>query len=84
MLFWFCWVFVAARSLSLVSVSGLLIVVSSLVTECGLWSTGLGEAWGLSYSEACGIFPEQNLCPLHWQADSEPLECQGSPVVCYD
>ena len=29
-------------------------------------------AHGLSYSTACGIFPDQgsNLCPLHWQADS--------------
>ena len=56
MLFWFRWVFVAARSLSLVAVSVLLIVVTSLVTERGLWSTGLVEAWGLSYSDSCGIF----------------------------
>ena len=31
--FWLCWVFVAARGLSLVAVSGLLIVVASLVVE---------------------------------------------------
>ena len=33
-------------------------------------------------SEAYGIFPEQgsNLCPLHWQMDSYPLEHQGSSV----
>ena len=31
---------------------------------------------------ACGIFPDQgsNPCPLHWQADSQPLRHQGSPV----
>ena len=35
----------------------------------------------LSCSVACGIFPDQgsNLCPLHWQADSQPLRHQGSP-----
>ena len=35
----------------------------------------------LSCSAACGIFPDQdsNPCPLHWQADSQPLCHQGSP-----
>ena len=38
-------------------------------------------AHGPSCSVACGIFPDQgsNLCPLHWQADSQPLRHQGSP-----
>ena len=29
----------------------------------------------------CGILPDQgsNPCPLHWQADSQPLRHQGSP-----
>ena len=38
-------------------------------------------AHGLSCSVACGIFPGQgsNPCPLHWQADSQPLRHQGSP-----
>ena len=37
-------------------------------------------AHGPSCSAACGIFPDQgsNPCPLHWQADSQPLRCQGS------
>ena len=37
----------------------------------------------LSCSLLCGIFPGQglNLCPLHWQADSLPLDHQGSPTV---
>ena len=38
-------------------------------------------AHGPSCSVACGIFPDQgsNPCPLHWQADSQPLHHQGSP-----
>ena len=38
-------------------------------------------AHGPSRSVACGIFPDQgsNPCPLHWQADSQPLRHQGSP-----
>ena len=40
-------------------------------------------AHGPSCSAACGIFPDQgsNPCPLHWQADSQPLRHQGSPRV---
>ena len=40
-------------------------------------------AHGPSCSEACGIFPDQgsNPCPLHWQADSQPLHHQGSPLT---
>ena len=39
-------------------------------------------AHGPSRSAACGIFPDQdsNPCPLHWQADSQPLRHQGSPA----
>ena len=42
-------------------------------------------AHGLSCSAACGIFPDQgsNLCPLHWQADSQPLCHQGSPSYVF-
>ena len=54
-----------------------------------LWSTGSRRAGsvivahGPSCSAACGIFPDQgsNPCPLHWQADSQPLRHQGSPIV---
>ena len=37
-------------------------------------------AHGPSCSAACGILPDQgsNPCPLHWQADSQPLRHQGS------
>ena len=39
-------------------------------------------AHGLSCSTARGILPDQGLnpCPLHWQADSQPLCHQGSPL----
>ena len=42
-------------------------------------------AHGPSCSAACGIFPDQgsNPCPLHWQADSQPLRHQGSPHVSF-
>ena len=39
-------------------------------------------AHGPSRSAARGIFPVRgtNPCPLHWQADSQPLLHQGSPI----
>ena len=39
-------------------------------------------AHGPSCSAACGILPYQgpNPCPLHRQADSQPLRHQGSPI----
>ena len=42
-------------------------------------------AHGPSCSAACGILPDQgsNLCPLHQQADSQPLRHQGSPSVSF-
>ena len=42
-------------------------------------------AHGLSCSAACGILPDQgsNPCPLHWQADSQPLRHQGSPKSAF-
>ena len=38
-------------------------------------------AHGPSRSAAHGILPDQgsNPCPLHWQADSQPLRHQGGP-----
>ena len=52
-----------------------------------LRSTGSGcagsaaMAHGPSRSAACGILPDRgtNPCPLHRQADSQPLRHQGSP-----
>ena len=39
-------------------------------------------AHGPSCSAACGILPDQgsNPCPLHWQADSQPLAPPGKPL----
>ena len=53
-----------------------------IVVACGLQrASSVVVAHGLSYPKACGIFPDlgSNPCPLHWQADSLPLEHQGSP-----
>ena len=59
-----------------------LTVVASFVASTGSRHTGsVIVAHGPSSSAACGIFPDQdsNPCPLHWQADSQPLHHQGSP-----
>ena len=89
--FWLCWVFVSVRGLSLVVASGghsssrcaglsssrLLLLRSTGSRRAG----SVIVAHGPSCSVACGIFPDQgsNPCPLHWQADSQPLRHQGSP-----
>ena len=51
-----------------------------LAAACMGFSSGVQ---GLSCSIACGIFPDQgsNPCHLHWQADSQPLDDQGSPLL---
>ena len=86
-----CWVFVSVRGLSLVVASGghssSRCAGLSLSWPLLLWSTGSRRtgsvvvAHGPSCSAACGILPDQgsNPCPLHWQADSQPLRHQGSP-----
>ena len=59
----------------------------SLLRPLFLRSTGSRRAGsvvvahGPSCSVSCGILPDQgsNPCPLHWQADSQPLRHQGSP-----
>ena len=88
---WLCWVFVSVRGLSPVAASG----GHSPSRRAGLSpsrplplrSTGsrragsAAVAHGPSRSAARGILPDQgsNPCPLHWQADSQPLRHQGSP-----
>ena len=91
--FWLCWVFVSVQGLSLVAASGghssSQCAGLSLSRPLLLWSTGSRRAGsvivahGPSCSVACGIFPDQgsNLCPPHWQADSQPLRHQGSPPL---
>ena len=69
----------------------LFIAVRGPLIAALLWSTGYRRAGsvivahGPSCSPACGIFPDQgtNPCPLHWQADSQPLRHQGSPTFTY-
>ena len=92
---WLCWVFVSVRGLSLVVASGghcsSRCAGLSLSRPLLLRSTGSRRAGSvvvahrLSCSVACGIFPDQgsNPCPLHWQADSQPLRHQGSPHNFY-
>ena len=83
-----CWVFVSVRGLSLVAANGghssSRCAGLSLSRPLLLRSTGSRRAGSVvepSCSAACGIFPDQgsNPCPLHWQADSQPLRHQGSP-----
>ena len=92
---WLCWVFISVRGPSPVAASGghpsSRCAGLSLSWPLLLWSTGSGStgsvivAHGPSWSVACGIFPDQgsNPCPLHWQADSQPLRHQGSPKIFY-
>ena len=65
-----------------IAVRGPLTIAASLVGSTGSRCAGsVVVVHGLSCSAACGIFPDQgsNLCPLNWQADSQPLRHQGSP-----
>ena len=94
-LFLLCWIFVSVRGLSPVAASGghssSLCAGLSLSRPLLLRSTGSRRAGsvivaqGPSCSAACGIFRDQgsNPCPLHWQADSQPLRHQGSPYFDY-
>ena len=90
-----CWVFIYVRGLSLVVASGghsssrcagLSLSRPLLLRSTGSRCAGsVVVAHGLSCSVACGIFPDQgsNPCPLHWQADSQPLRHQGSPILFF-
>ena len=91
--FWLCWVFVSVRGLPLVAASGghsssrcVGLSVSRPLLLRSTDSRRAGSvvvAHGPSHSAACGIFPDQgsNPCPLHWQADSQPLHHQVSPEL---
>ena len=93
---WLCWVFVSVRGLSPVAASGghsssrcagLSLSRPLLLRSAGSRRAGsVAVAHGSSCSAACGIFPDQgsNPCPLHWQADSQPLRHQGSPLTTFD
>ena len=93
--FWMCWVLVSVQGLSPVVASGghssSRCMGLSLSRPLPLRSTGSRHAssvvvaHGPSCSAACGIFPDQgsNPCSLHWQADSQPLHHQGSPIPLF-
>ena len=84
-----------ARAFSLVAASGghssSRCAGLSLSRPLSLRSTGSRRAGsvivarGPSCSATCGIFPDQssNPCPLHRQADSQPLRHQGSPFFFF-
>ena len=88
---WLCWVFVSVWGLSPVAASGghssTRCAGLSPPRPLPLRSTGSRRAGSAivahrpSRFAACGIFPDQgsNPCPLHWQADSQPLRHWGSP-----
>ena len=93
---WLCWVFVSVRGLSLIAASGghsssrcagLSLSQPLLLRSTSSRRAGsVVVAHGPSCSAARGIFPDQgsNPCPLHWQADSQPLRHQGSPVLFFN
>ena len=90
---WLCWVLVSVWGLSLVVASGghsssrcagLSPPRHHLLRTTGSRRAGsVTVAHGPSCSAACGIFPDQGSkpCPLHWQADPQPLRHQGSPTI---
>ena len=93
--FWLCCLFVSVRGLSLVAASGghsssrcagLSLSRPLLLRSTGSRRAGSAAvAHGPSCSAACGILPDRgsNPCPLHWQADSQPLRHQGSPLTLF-
>ena len=92
---WLCLVFVSVQGLSLAGASGghssSRCAGLSLSRPLLLRSTGSRRAGSVvvahrpSCSVACGILPDRgtNPCPLHWQADSQPLRHQGSPGIVF-
>ena len=94
--FGLCWVFISMWGLSPVVASGghssSWCAGFSLSRPLLSRSTGSRRAGsvvvahGPSRSAACGILPDQgsNPCPLHWQADSQPLCHQGSPQYIFN
>ena len=78
--------FIAVRGPLFIAVHGPLTIAASLVGSTGSRHAGsVVVAHRPSCSTACGIFPDQgsNPCPLHWQADSQPLCHQGSPLFAF-
>lgn len=77
--FWLHWVFVAAPGLSQLRRVGSALCCSSHwggLSWCRQVSVAVAHR--LSCPEECGPFPNQGkkLCPLYWQVDPHPLDCQ--------
>ena len=55
----------------------------SAFSWCRAWALGVQTSVIVAHSLVASMWnlPTQglNTCPLHWQADGMPLECQGSP-----
>ena len=67
-----------------IAVRGPLTIAASPVGRTGSRRAGSAAvAHGPSRTAARGILPDQgpNPCPLHWQADPQPLRHQGSPKL---
>ena len=91
--FWLCWVFVSVPGPSPAAASGghspsrcmgLPPSRPLLPPSTGPRRAGPAVvAHGPSRSAACGVLPDQgsNPRPLHWQADSQPLCHQVSPIL---
>ena len=81
-IFWLWWIFVALCRL-LVAVASLVVEhrLQASVVAHRLESSGSVVMHGLRCSKACGILLDRGLnwCPLHFKADSQPLNHQGSP-----
>ena len=93
--FWMCWVLVSVQGLSPVAESrghsssrcaGLSPSRPLSLRRTSSRRAGSAVvAHGPSCSATCGILPDRgtNPCPLHWQADSQPLRHQGSPAAFF-
>jgi len=85
-LLWHVGLVAASRGYSLAVVRGLLFAGG--FSCCWAWAPGFQlphkgsvvVALGLHCPATCGIFLDQGwiLCPLNWQADSQPLDHQGT------
>ena len=62
--FWLCWVFIAARGLSLVGASrgfsAIAVLLIAVASHCGAWA--LECSWHMGWaSRPCGIFPDHKM-----------------------
>ena len=81
--FWLHWVFIAAHGLSLAAQAGFSLRWPLLLQSMDSRRTSFSRC-GSQAQLPCGMWeiPDQGLnpCPLNWQAESYPLDHQGSPL----